>query len=240
MRPRLRQRGALLITLLAASVMAYYYVAMLLPATRATESHPTIGSSSFGNDFYQVWLTSRECLPHRLDPYRIDVTHEIQTGLFGRALSSSNPDHRPAEYRAFPYPAFVDMFGLTVAWLPFSTAKIVLAVILPFLTALSVFLWSRGLRWNTYLSVLTIFIGRTLSRYHGLEALYALQPGLIVGFLLSAAIAALVANKLRLAGCLLAFATIKPQVSILLTLYLLLWAFSSWQKQWKFALTFLV
>lgn len=235
-----KRQIALLLILLAAAGMVYYYVAVLIPRTRATDTHPTIGRYSFGNDFYQVWLTSRECVAQRLDPYSLAITREIQTGIFGHILNSGSTDHPPDDYRAFAYPAFVDIFGLPVAWLPFSTAKIVLAIVLPFLIAASVSLWSRGLCWNMHWSLLFIFIALTLSSYHGLEALYALQPGLIVGVLLAGAVASVVVNKLRLAGCLLAFSTIKPQVSILLILYLLLWAVASWRKYWEFALSFLI
>ncbi|HEY6184595.1 MAG TPA: glycosyltransferase 87 family protein [Terriglobales bacterium] len=233
------RRIAVVLSILAASGMAYYYLAILLPNTLATPAHPTIGRHPFGSDFYQVWFTSRECLPQRLDPYSLTVAHKIQAGVFGHELSSSNPDRRPEEYRAFAYPAFADVIGLPVAWLQYSTARIVLVITLVLLTSASVLLWAKGLGWSPGFSVLIVFVGLTLSSYQGLEALYALQPGLIVAFLLSAAIAALAANKLRLAGFLLAFSTIKPQVSALLILYLLLWSMGNWQERRKLALAFL-
>src|SRR5690349_20249095 len=113
------QRVVALLAVLAATTMAYYYFAILLPSTRATDAHPTIGRYSFGNDFYQVWFTSRECLLQRIDPYSLPVAQKIQIGIFGHVLSSGSPDHPPDEYRAFAYPAFADIFGLPVALLPF-------------------------------------------------------------------------------------------------------------------------
>jgi len=218
--------------------MAYYYVAILLPATRATPAHPTIGRYSFGNDFYPIWLTSRKCLLHRCNPYTVEVTREIQAGIFGRALSPDNQYDPPPAYRTFSYPAFTDFFGGLVAWLSFRTARIVLVVLLPCLTGLSMFLWSRGIGWRVAPSVLPIFTVLTLSSYSGLEALHALQPGLAVGFLISAAVAMLVQNKPRGAGCLLACATIKPQVCLLLIFYLGVWALADWRERGKFAVSF--
>ncbi len=220
--------------------MSYYYLALLLPYTRATEAHPTLGRYSFGNDFYPLWLTARECLPQRLDPYSPEVTRKIQSGIFGHVLSAHDPENPSPEYRAFSYPAFADVFALPVAWLPFPAARIWLAALLASLTALSVFRWASGLDGKTDPSVLLILILLTLSSYPGLEALYALQPGLIAGSLLAAAVAALAADQQQWAGCLLAFATIKPQVSLLLTLYLLVWALTSWRERRKFAIAFLV
>ena len=83
-----------------------------------------------------------------------------------------------------------------------------------------------------------IFAVLTVFSYPGLEALFAEQAGLIVGFLLAAAIAALVGNRLGWAGFLLALATIKPQMCALLILYLLLWAMAEWRERWKLAISF--
>jgi Glycosyltransferase family 87 len=236
----LRWRTALGLSLLLAAGMGFYYFGIFLPHSLAiTTAHGAGGGYSFGNDFYPVWLTSRECLPHRRDPYSPQITREIQSGLFGRALNSENPGDPPSDYRTFSYPAFVDVFGLFVAWLPFPMARIVLAVLLPFLTAASVVLWSKALNWKASAPALGIFVLLTLFSYTGLEALFAEQAGLIVGFLLAAAMAALVRNKLWQAGCLLAFATVKPQMAALLILYLLTWALANWRERWKFAASFL-
>ena len=193
----------------------------------------------FGNDFYPIWLTSRTCLPQRRDPYGAQVTREIQVGLFGRPLNTNTPGDPPSDYRTFSYPAFVDLFGLLLAWLPFPMARIALAVLLPILTGASVVLWSKALRWKTSRAVLVIFIALTLFSYPGLEALFAEQAGLIVGFLLAAALLALAGSKLWQAGCLLALTTVKPQMCVLLILYLLMWAMADWRQRWTFSASFI-
>ncbi len=235
----LRWRGALLLTFLLAAGMGYYYSSVVLPyAASIRTAHQADAGYSFGTDFYPIWLTSRECLPQRRDPYTSEVTREIQTGLFGRAFGPLHSDDPSPDYRAFSYPAFVDFFGAWLAWLPFPVARIILAILLPVCVVASVRLWSRTMAWRASPIVLIIFTVFALSSYPGLEALYAQQFGLIVALLLSAGAAALVANRLGLAGCLLALATAKPQMSALLILYLLLWALANWKEHWRFAASF--
>lgn len=235
----LRWRGALFLALLFAAGMDYYYCARFLPYSMAIRTaHQANGGYSFGTDFYPIWYTSRECLPHGRDPYSAEVTRQIQTGLFGREFSPANPSDPSPDYRAFSYPAFVDFFGILVAWMPFPVARIVLAILLPSLTAASVLLWSKALHWGANPPVLVIFVVLTLSSYPGLEGLFAQQFGLIVGFFLAAAILALTKSRLAWAGCLLAFASVKPQTTLLVTFYLLFWVLANWTERWKLAAGF--
>jgi hypothetical protein len=68
-----------------------------------------------------------------------------------------------------------------------------------------------------------------------LEGLFAEQPGLVVGFLLAGSIAALVEGRLVFAGGLLACTLIKPQMTALVALYLILWSFARWEERRRFA-----
>src|SRR5262249_10285141 len=78
----------------------------------------------------------------------------------------------------------------------------------------------------------------TLFNYPVLEALFALQPGLIVGFLLAAVLYAMQRNQPLLAGILLALTTIKPQMTLLAIFYLLLWSMARWREQRRLAIGF--
>ncbi len=172
---------------------------------------------SFGADFYPVWLTSREALLHHRDPYSPAMTRQIQIGLFGRALDTPNPA-APQDYRAFAYPAFVDLLFLPLALLPFSLVRAGLAVILAWATAVSIVLWLRAFRLRVGAFVLASLVLLTLSSYVVLEGLFAEQAGLLVGLLLAASLAALIDGRLFLSGSLLALTLIKPQMTALLSL----------------------
>jgi hypothetical protein len=62
-----------------------------------------------------------------------------------------------------------------------------------------------------------------------LEGLFAEQLGLLVGFLLAAALNAFVGKRCFLSGSLLALTLIKPQMTALVIVYLLFWSLHEWR-----------
>ncbi len=207
--------------------MLYYHLALFLPRTLEHRASIRLGNGySFGDDFYPIWLTTREWRASHRGPYSPEMTREIQTGLFGRALDPRNATDPPSDYREFAYPAFTDLILWPAVLLDFRHLRIALAVLLPLLTAAGFGLWFLALNWRVstiWIAILTLL---GLCNYQVLEALFAEQPGLIVGFLLAAAALALRRNRLSLAGVLMALTLIKPQMTMLGIAFLLLWSFS--------------
>ncbi len=236
-----RQSAILLLSVLCAAGMVYYHLGLFVPRAMEVRSAQGFGGGhSFGADFYPIWLTSRRGLLLRRDPYSAEMTRRIQIGLFGRTLDFGNAAAAaPEGYRAFAYPAFVDLLFWPLALLPFFVVRIALAVILPAATALSIVLWLRTFRLSIGLAALGSLILLTLSSYAVLEGLFAEQVGLLVGFLLAASLAALVNGKLLFSGSLLALTLIKPQMMALIVAYLLLWSFHQWRERWRFVGGFL-
>src|SRR5882724_2343958 len=100
---------ALCLAILGSAAMLYYHQAIFVPQMLSQRAANGLGNGySFGNDFYQVWLTSREWRKHGRNPYGVEITHEIQTGIYGRPLDPSIPTD-PPDQRRFPYPAFADL-----------------------------------------------------------------------------------------------------------------------------------
>jgi len=233
-----RSRNVLALVTLCAACMVYYHLVLFVPRAVEVRAAQGFGNGySFGADFYPIWLTAREGLLHHRDPYSPEMTLQIQVGLFGHAVDALNPA-APADYRAFAYPAFVDVLFWPLALLPFPVIRIGLAVILLAVTALSIVLWLRALHLRAGPATLAALILLTLSSYAVLEGLFAEQMGLLIGFLLAASVAALVGQRLFLSGCLLALTLIKPQMMLLVAVYLLLWSFAQWRARWQFAAGF--
>jgi hypothetical protein len=227
---------ALLLALIAAASMLYYHQALFIPRVLAVENAKGLGNGySFGNDFYQVWLTSGQWLRHRTDLYSPEMTREIQLGLYGRPLDHSRPGD-PVDRRIFPYPAFTDLLFWPASELPFPVARIAFLCLLATLTIASVPIWLRILDWRLNWKWLAVILLLTLSSYPALEALYVGQLGLLVAFLLAATILALRKNRFLLAGFLMALTTIKPQVTALAIVYLLLWSLHDWRERGRFCL----
>lgn len=236
---RLPPRLALCLALIGAASMLCYHQKLFMPSVVAARRAQGLRNDySFGNDFYQVWLTSRELLQHRSDPYSPEITREIQMGLYGHPLDPPRPGD-PVDRRIFPYPAFTDLLFWPAADFPFSLLRIVVVGVLALLTVASVPLWACAFEWPLSPIALTVILLFTLCSYPALEALYAAQLGLLVAFLLAAAMIALQRQRFLLAGILMAITTIKPQVTVLAVLYLLTWSAQEWRVRGRFFIGFL-
>jgi hypothetical protein len=211
---------------------------MFIPRAREMSAARGLGNGyAFGNDFYQVWLTSRESLRERLDPYSAEMTLDIQKGLFGRPLDP-HLSTDPVDRRAFPYPAFTLLLFWPADELPFPVVRLAVVALLTALTLASVFLWLRALAWRPtwmWCAVILLFV---LCSYPVLEGLYAGQLGLLVAFLLAASILSLQRGRLLLAGILMALTTIKPQVTVLAIFYLMVWTFGDWRRRRRYCAGF--
>lgn len=218
---------ALALACVGAASMVYYHLGLFIP--RALQVRTSIGLGngySFGDDFYPIWLTTRESRLGYRDIYSYETTRLIQIGLFGRPMEPHRKSDPPIEYRQYSYPAFTNLILWPSALLDFPRLRMALTLLLPTLTALSVWMWLKALRWKIHPMWVATIMVLTLSTYQLLEAFFALQPGLFVGFFLAAAALAIRSNRLMLAGALCALTLIKPQVTMLAILYLLLWSLS--------------
>jgi hypothetical protein len=227
---------ALCLALIGASSILYYHQRLFIPRALAVRASGGLGNGyAFGNDFYQVWLSSREWLRHGRDPYSAAMTREIQTGLYGRTLDRAIPTD-PIDQRQFPYPVFTDLLFWPATEFSFGFVRVALLCLLLPLTAGAVLLWLRALDWQLDWKWRASILLLTLCSYPSLEALYALQLGLVVAFLLAASILALRRGRFLLAGILMALTTIKPQVTLLVIFYVSLWSLSDWRRRGSYCM----
>ncbi len=231
---------ALFLALIGSASMLYYHQGLFMPGVLRVRAAGGLGNGcSFGNDFYQVWLTSREALhPRHLyghDLYSEAMTREIQIGLYGRPLDPRIPTD-PVDRRVFPYPAYMDLLLWPSAELSFPVTRVVIVLALAALTFASLLFWLRAMAWPLDPLWLAVIALLTFTSYPVLEALFAGQLGLLVGCLLAASILALQRGRLLLSGTLMALTTIKPQMTALVILYLLLWTFHDWRARKSFGI----
>lgn len=218
--------------------MLYYHQGMFMPRVVAVQRAAGLGNGySFGNDFYQVWLTSRQWLRQRRDPYSEEMTREIQTGLYGRPLDPNRPSD-PVDRRVFPYPAFADLLFWPAAEFPFELVRVAVVGMLAALTVASVLLWLRAFDRRLSAKWVAVILLLMLCSYPALEALFAAQLGLFVAFLLAASLVVLQRNRFLLAGILMAITTIKPQITILAIFYFLVWSTHDWRLRGRFCIGF--
>ena len=209
---------------------------ILVPANtaQALAKGIPIGNNS---DLYPRWLGAREALLHHRDPYGADVTREIQTGFFGRPLDPSKPSDPPFQ-ESFVYPLYVVFLMAPTVTLHFGTVQQIFRWLLLFVTGCSVPLWmyAIGFRLRPLLTITAIVL--VLSSFPAVVEFHMENLAALALFFLAAGAAAAVHNRLVLSGFLLAFATVKPDISGLVVLWFLLWSMARWTDRKRLICSF--
>ena len=231
-------------TLAQIAVAALCLAGMWLHVDRVLIAHQISDARQRGmprgnlSDIYPRWLGARELLLHHRNPYSREITKQIQAGYYGRVLDPSRPQD-PTDQQAFAYPVYVAFLLAPTVIFSFSLVQAAFFWFLAGLTALSVLLWLRFLRWQVRWNNVAVFVLLTMASFAVLQGLKLQQLSLLVAFLLAGVFACISAERFVGAGILLALATIKPQLSLPLVLWLLLWAVSEWHARWKLVAAFM-
>lgn len=189
------------------------------------------------SDLYPRWLGGRELLLHGRNPYSDETTVEIQKGYYGRALDAARAED-PKDRQGFAYPAYVVFVLAPLIGFPFPQVQIFFHWLLLALTAASVWLWLRALRWKLPGLAMAAAMVLVLGSFAAVQGIKLQQLSLLVAALLAGAAACVAGGFLFWGGALLALATIKPQLAWLLAGWLLLWAVSDWQGRRRFVFGF--
>lgn len=221
----------------AGSASTWFYMNRILRAQQVADA--AVHSRPRGNlsDLYPRWLGARELLRRGRNPYSVEITREIQLGYYGRPLDPARPDD-PKDQQGFAYPAYVVFLLAPTVDLPFDVVQKGFRWFLMFLAAASVFLWLKVLRWKTSCGTIFILIVLLLGWLPMVQGIKLQQLSLMVAGLLAGCGACLAGGWLLLGGGLLALATIKPQLTWPVVLWLLLWAVSDWRGRRRFVFGF--
>ncbi len=226
-----------LILAIVASASTWFYMNRILRAQQIADA--TAHNRPRGNlsDLYPRWLGARELLRHGRNPYSAEITREIQRGYYGRPLDPARADD-PKDQQGFVYPAYVVFLLAPTVDLPFEAVQQGFRWLLVALAAATPLLWLRVLGWKpprgTVLTFMVLMVG-WLPMVQGIKLQ---QLSLLVAGFLAACGACLAGGWPLLAGGLLALATIKPQLTWPLVLWLLLWAGSDWRGRRRFVFGF--
>jgi len=176
------------------------------------------------------WLGCREIL-HRRDPYRPEITQQIELAVDGRILDASGATRN--QHR-FAYPVFFVILFFPFALLPFAAAQLAALVVCITLTAISIPLW-LGSQWKRpdRLTV-TIF---AFAAYPVVLALQLRQPTLIIVSLLAGVVFCVRSGRLLLAGVLAALCAAKPQLAIAVLLPVSIWSVAAWRIRKAFLIS---
>jgi hypothetical protein len=190
------------------------------------------------SDLYPRWLGARELLLRGRDPYSPAVTREIQQGYYGRPLDPARPSE-PKDQQGFAYPVYVAFCLAPTIHLQFEVVRKGFFWVLLGLTVATIPLWLRVLRWSVPPWAQASLVVLTIGSLPVMQGLKLQQITLFVVGLLAVAMALLASDRPIAAGILLAVATIKPQLVVLLLLWLLIWTLADWRRRYPLAASFL-
>jgi len=186
-------------------------------------------------DLYPRWVGTRELLLNRRNPYGPEVSHEIQIGFYGHTIEQTydRPPSEIVDEQRFVYPLYVVLLLAPTVHLDFAHLQAWAPVVLALLTAASLWLWMLVIRWRPPVSLvisLSLFVLATPQIAQGLRLR---QFGLLVAFLVALATWCVTRERYVLAGILLAFSTVKPQMVFLLIAWFLLWSLGDFRARWR-------
>lgn len=179
-----------------------------------------------GNDFLPHWVGARALIFEGISPYSQEVALRIQNIVFGRPATQGQNETRIA------YPLYSQLLFAPFALLAdYALARAIWMTLLE-IALIAIALMSLNLtKWRPPIWLLAIYFIFTLLWYHAVRAVINGNAVIIVGLLLTGAFLAVSKKKDEIAGILLAYATIKPQLVILLIPFILLW--SVYKNRWK-------
>jgi hypothetical protein len=241
--PRSPSRGAaswkwVLLSVVCAAGVWLYAQRVLIPyqkADAAAQDRPR-GNLS---DLYPRWLGARELLLRGRDPYSAEIAREIQMGYYGRALDPARPGD-PRDLQGFAYPVYVVFVLAPTVRLPFAVVQQGFFWLLAILTAASALIWLRALRWAASFPERITVLALTMGSLAVMQGLKLEQMSLLVAGLIAIAILLLICDWQIAAGAVLALAAIKPQLIVLLLVWLGMWTLGDLRRRWRWAASFAV
>jgi hypothetical protein len=191
-----------------------------------------------GNDFLVHWMGTRSLIKDGLNPYSDEVAARIQQMAYGRLA-------RPGEHELrVAYPLYSVVVFLPFALInDFTLARAVWMTVLEAGILLLTLLSLRLARWKLNPVMIALLLIFSIFWYHGLRPLINGNAVVLVALALAGALLALRNGADELAGVLLAFSTIKPQVVALVIVFIVIWAMSNRRMRvvvWLFGTLFLL
>ena len=208
----------------------WLYVNRVLAAHQRADAavrHTPRGNLS---DLYPRWLGSRELLLHHRNPYSAEITREIQAGYYGRQLDASRSED-PKDQQGFAYPVYVAILLAPTVSFPFEVVRQGFDALLIALTAASVWLWMRAIRWQPRPLAWGVAAVLVLASFPAVQGIKLDQLTLLVAGFVALSASLLARGHFFAAGIVLAVSTIKPQLVLPLIACLCLWAITDTRRR---------
>lgn len=208
------------IGLLLVVVVAVFAAVTVLTHNVFTAPYPGM------NDFMSRWEGARSYWQDGLNPYGEAASLNIQKRIYGRPVAEGEDPG----YFAYPFYTVFPLWPLVQ--MDYAWGSAVWMTLLQGCLIAAFFLLLNLFRWKPAPWLLGLLVLWTLAFYYAARGLILGQPGIPVYFLEILTLWALFRQQDGLAGAVLAFSTIKPQMGYLIVPFLLLWGLR--ERRWRF------
>lgn len=179
-----------------------------------------------GRDFLVHWMGTRIFLTEGISPYSQEATNRLQIAAYGTA------DSKGGETIRFVSPLYSIVIYLPFAFfLAFETARAVWMTFLEICIIVLVIISIRLTSWKINVPGLFLFLMFSLFWYHAARPLVDGDLAIFTALCLAGCWLSIRAGADELAGVLLAFSTVTPELVILVVVYTLIWGIFC--KRWR-------
>lgn len=179
-----------------------------------------------GNDFLVHWVGTRNFLINGISPYSDETAQKIQTFAYGRPAQAGEHELRVA----YPMYSFILFFPFALIG-DYAFARALWMTILEVALFLMALFCVRLTDLKPNLLVLGLYFLFSLTWYHAVRPLINGNAVIIVALLLVSVLLSMRRQADELAGLLLAFSTIKPQVVLIFIVFILFYAVIN--RRWR-------
>ncbi len=172
-----------------------------------------------GTDFLVHWIGTRALFTEGISPYSDEVALRIQTAVYGRPALKGEHELRVA------YPLYsVILFAPFSFVSNYELARALWMTLLELGLILLTFVSVRLTSWRPGMRMWIVLLVFSLLWYHALRAIINGNVIILIALFLATALYAIKNKNDELAGVLLAFSTIKPQVTMIFLAAILFWS----------------
>ncbi len=211
------------------SVTAWLYADRILGPWTDARDLQAEGLKAKMGDLYPRWVGTRELLIHGRNPYSPEVSHEI----LGHIVTQEDASGRVIDEQRFVYPIYVVFLMAPTIYMDFATVQSWAPFVLGAFAVLTVLCSVGILNWRVPWTTGAALILFTLSSPQIVQGMRHQQLALVVACLLTSGAWLVHKGQLGMAGVLLAFSTIKPQMALLPLIWFILWASGEWRTRWR-------
>ena len=215
-----RQRSMILKIVVMTVCLLVLLGAMTWGNYRYAEANPG------GNDFLVHWMGTRSMVKDSLNPYSDQVAERIQTFAYGAPAKAGQHELRVA------YPLYSVIIFLPFSLVSdFTLARALWMTLLEGGLLMLVVVSIRLAKWKVGPALLALLFIFALFWYHGLRPLINGNAVILVALGLAGGFLAMREGADELAGVLFALTTIKPQVVVLVLVFVAWWALNN--RRWR-------